>query len=123
MPVITHSNFLYSVLPVASLTNSYMLVAAHSDFSHNVLPITSLTNSHMPVVAHSDFLYSVLPIILFTNPHNVLPVAAYNKSMGGLVLSAKRLFGDWILDIGVILYIYYNINLFNKIAPTLIIII
>ena len=94
MSITAHSDFSHSVLPVASLTNSYMPVTAHSDFSHSVLPVVSLINSHMPITAYSDFSHSVLLIILLTNSYSVLPVAAYSKSMGGLALSAKRLFGD-----------------------------
>ena len=74
----------------------------------------------MPVAAHSDFSYSVSPITLLTNPHSVLPVAAHSKSIGGSALSAKHSSGDWILDTGAILHIYYNIDLFDKIAPTLV---
>ena len=99
-----------------------MPVAAHSDFLYSVLPVASLTNSYMPVIAHSDFSYSVLPVALFINPHSVLPVAAHSKSINGSALSAKRSSGDWILDTGATSYIYYNIDLFNKIAPILVII-
>ena len=89
-----YSDFSHSVLPVASLTNSYMPIAAHSDFSHSVLPIASLTNSHIPITAYSNFSHSVSPVILLTNPYSVLPVVAYSKSIGGSALLVKYLFGD-----------------------------
>ena len=110
-----YSNALYSVL----LTNLYgMPVVAHSDFLYSVLPVVLLTNSHMPVVVHSDFSYSVSPVALLTNLHSVLPVAAHSKSMGGSALSAKRSSGDWILDTGATSHICCNVDLFDKIAPT-----
>ena len=94
MPIITYSNFLYNVLSVILLTNSYMLITAHSDFSYSVLPIILLTNSYIPVTAHSDFLYSISPIILLTNLYSVLPIAVYSKSIDGLALLAKYLSSD-----------------------------
>ena len=35
-----------------------------------------------------------------------------------LALLVKHSAKSWILDLSIILYIYYNINLFNYIAPT-----
>ena len=35
-----------------------------------------------------------------------------------LALSVKHSSKSWILDLGAISYIYYDINLFNYIAPT-----
>ena len=89
--ITAYSDFLYSILSIILLTNSYILITAHSDFLYSILPIASLTNSYILIIAYSDFLYSVLPIILFTNPYSILPIAAYSKSIDKSALSTKYL--------------------------------
>ena len=97
-----------------------MFIITHSDFLYSILPIVLLTNSYIPVTAHSDFSHSVSPIVLLTNSYSVLPIAAHSKSIGRLALSAKHSSDNQILNSGAILYIYYYIDLFNKIASILI---
>ena len=123
IPVIVYSDFLYNILPIILLINSYIPVVMYSDFLYSVLSIASLINSYMPVIAYSDFSHNISFIILLINLYSVLPIIAYSKSIDRSALSVKYLSSDWILDTSMILYIYCNINLFNKIAPTLVIII
>ena len=63
----------------------------YSDFLYNILPIILLTNSYIPIIVYNNFLYNILSIILLINPHSVLLITAHNKSIDKLALSVKYL--------------------------------
>ena len=85
---IVYSNISYNIL----LTNLHSIpVATYSDFLHSILPIASLTNSYILITAHSDFLYNISSIILLTNLYSVLSIIVYSKSINRLALLAKYL--------------------------------
>ena len=66
----------------------------YNNFLYSILSIVSLINSYILIIIYNDFLYNILPIILFTNLYSILPIVVYNKSIDKLALSTKHLFNN-----------------------------
>ena len=63
----------------------------YSDFLYSILFIILLINSYILIIIYSNFLHSILLIILFINSYNILFIIVYNKSIDKLALLTKYL--------------------------------